>query len=47
MLHVIALKICYKLARVHRMKLTGILLNHRTFLLLADTKEKGLEVFLL
>jgi len=40
-------KICYRLARVHRMKLTGILLNDWTFLLLTDTKEKGLEVFLL
>jgi hypothetical protein len=31
----------------HRGKLTGILLNHRALLLLTDTKEEGLEIFLL
>jgi hypothetical protein len=32
---------------LHRTKLTGILLHHWAFLLLTDTKEKGLEIFLL
>jgi hypothetical protein len=39
--------IFYDLNRIVKKKLTGVLLNHGAFLLFTDTKEKGLEIFLL